>query len=178
MAQVAVPDLAGTVQSAAEGHQVAFGQIVAAQHEDMRRVCVFVTRDDTLAEGATQMVWAVAWQKQGTIGDPERPRPWLVSVAVNQAKDLLHSRNRRSEPEVATDASRVSGGIDPATGIERLDALAALGRLDPDDRALVALRYVLSFDATELAATLGGSPAGMRHRLMRLMDRPRQELAR
>jgi RNA polymerase sigma factor (sigma-70 family) len=99
-----------------------------------------------------------------------------MSVAVNQAKDLLRSRSRRSQLEVATDASRVRGGIDPATAIERLDVLAAMDRLEPDDRALIALRYVLGFDATELAATLGGSPAGIRQRLKRLMDRLRQEL--
>ena len=177
MTQVAEPDLTGIVTSAAEGDQFAFGRIVAAHHEDMRRVCVFVTRDDTLAEDATPMAWTVAWQKLSTLREPDRLRPWLISVAVNQARDLLRSRSRRSELEVATDASRVSGGIDPATGIERLDALEAMSRLEPDDRALIAMRYVLGFDATELATALGGSPAGMRQRLKRLMDRLRQELA-
>ena len=177
MAQVAEQDLSGLVESAAEGDQFAFGRIVAAYHEDMRRVCAFVTRDDTLAEDATQMAWSVAWRKLGTLREPERLRPWLISVAVNQAKDLLRSRRRRSELEVATDASRVSGGIDPATGIERLDALAAMDRLEPDDRALIAMRYVLGFDAPELADALGMSPAGIRQRLKRLMDRLRQELA-
>mgnify|MGYP001815508628 CR=1 FL=1 len=49
-------------------------------------------------------------------------------------------------------------------------------RLDPDDRALVAMRYVFGFDATELSATTGISPAGTRQRLKRLLDRLRQEL--
>jgi len=176
MARAAEQDLSGFVESAAEGDEIAFGRIVAAHHEDMRRVCAFVTRDDMLAEDATQMAWSVAWQKLGTLREPDRLRPWLVSVAVNQAKDLLRSRRRRAEIEVATDASRVSGGIDPATGIERLDALEAMTHLEPDDRALIAMRYVLGFDATELADALGMSPAGVRQRLKRLMDRLRQEL--
>jgi len=176
MARAAEQGLSGIVKSAAEGDEIAFGRIVAAHHEDMRRVCAFVTRDDTLAEDATQMAWSVAWQKLGSLREPDRLRPWLISVAVNQAKDLLRSRRRRAEVEVATDPSRVSGGIDPATGIERLDALEAMAHLEPDDRALIAMRYVLGFDATELADALGMSPAGVRQRLKRLMDRLRQEL--
>ena len=177
MAQAVEPDLKEIVASAAEGDEVAFGRIVAAYHEDMRRVCVFVTRDGSLAEDATQMAWSIAWRKLDTLQDPQRLRPWLVSVAVNQAKDLLRSRSRRSQVEVAADTSRIGGGIDPATGIERLDALAALDRLEPDERALIAMRYVLGFESTELAETLGVSPAGVRQRLKRIMDRLRQELA-
>jgi DNA-directed RNA polymerase specialized sigma24 family protein len=49
-------------------------------------------------------------------------------------------------------------------------------RLDPDDRALLTMRYVFGFDATELSTALGISPAGTRTRLKRLLDRLRQEL--
>jgi len=87
MAQVAEQDLTGLVESAAEGDHFAFGRIVAAYHEDMRRVCAYVTRDDALAEDATQMAWSVAWQRLGTLQQADRLRPWLISVAVNQAKD-------------------------------------------------------------------------------------------
>ena len=68
------------------------------------------------------------------------------------------------------------GGPDPTTGIDSLDMLAALGELDPDDRTLLALRYGLGYDATELSAVTGISPAGTRQRLKRLLDRLRQEL--
>ena len=38
------------ISAAASGDEVAFARIVAAYHEDMRRVCAFVTRDESLAE--------------------------------------------------------------------------------------------------------------------------------
>ena len=78
---------------------------------------------------------------------------------------------------MAADASRSPGGIDPASGISRLDVRAALGRLDPEDRALIALRYVAGFNATELATALGITPSGTRNRLERLLDRLRQDLS-
>lgn len=176
MTQAADSDLSRIVESAAAGDEVAFERIVAAYHDDMRRVCIVVTSDVGLAEDAVQMAWLTAWCKLRSMRDPARLRSWLIAVAANHARDLLRRRRRRSDLEVATDAPVASGGIDPSTGIDSLDLLAAVKRLDPDDRALLAMRYVAGFDATELAAATGLSPAGNRTRLKRLTDRLKQEL--
>ncbi len=176
MTQAADRNLTGIVHSAAYGDEVAFGHIVAAHHDDLRRVCTFVARDDALAEDAVQIAWSVAWRKLGSLRDPAQLRAWLMRIAVNETKRLLAKRSRRSQLEVVADISQVTGGVDPATGIERLDALEAMDRLHPDDRALIALRYVMGFDATEIAAVTGVSPASTRQRLKRLLDRLRQEL--
>jgi RNA polymerase sigma factor (sigma-70 family) len=169
-------DLIGSVAPAAAGDDIAFGRIVAAYHDDMSRVCGFVMRDDTLAEDAVQMAWAIVWRKLGSLREPERLRPWLMRIAVNEAKKLMKERKRRSDAESGVDVSRLKGGTDPVTGIDSIDALAAVDRLDPDDRALLVMRYVLGFDATELSAAIGQSPAATRQRLKRLLDRLRQEL--
>jgi DNA-directed RNA polymerase specialized sigma24 family protein len=71
----------------------------------------------------------------------------------------------------------VTGGVDPATGIESLDLYAAMGQLDAEDRALIAMRYVVGFDASEIASAIGLSASGTRTRLERVLDRLRQELA-
>src|SRR5262245_4999659 len=86
MTQTTGHELAGVIASAAAGDEFAFARIVAAYHEDMRRVCAFVTRDEQLAEEAVQAAWSTIWRKLGSIRQPERLRPWLVSIAVNQAR--------------------------------------------------------------------------------------------
>jgi DNA-directed RNA polymerase specialized sigma24 family protein len=96
---------------------------------------------------------------------------------VNQAKDLLRKGRRRSQAELLANARLVIAGIDPATAVDSLDLLAARDRLDPEDRALIAMRYVVGFDATELSAALGLSPSGTRARLARALGRLRQELS-
>jgi RNA polymerase sigma-70 factor (ECF subfamily) len=143
----------------------------------MRRVCSLVTRDEALAEDAVQSAWAIVWKKLGSLEQPERIRPWLVSVAVNQAKDMLRKRKRRVEVELLANAQVVSGGIDPSTGVDSLDLLRAMDRLDPEDRALIAMRYVVGFDATELSSAIGLSPPGTRARLARILGRLRLELS-
>ena len=57
-----------------------------------------------------------------------------------------------------------------------LPLYSSIERLDPDDRALLAMRYVAGFNATELADVVGLTPAGVRTRLKRLLDGLRQEL--
>jgi RNA polymerase sigma factor (sigma-70 family) len=176
MARAAESNLTGAIASASAGDEVAFARIVAAHHEDMRRVCAVVCGDETIAEEATQAAWSVAWRRLGSLREPQRLRPWLVSIAVNEAKQLLRKRRRINALEACVDASRATGGIDPAIGIDLVDLRTALERLDPDERALLAMRYVAGFDATELAVATGISPAGMRTRLKRSLDRLRREL--
>jgi RNA polymerase sigma-70 factor (ECF subfamily) len=170
-------DLDDTVSAAADGDHVAFARIVATYHADMLRVCAFVTRDDGMAEDAVQAAWVIAWRKLRSLREPVRIRPWLVRIAVNEAKQLLRGQVRRTRSERIADISGMgTGGIDPATGIDSLDVLAALDRLDPADRALLAMRYVLGFDATDLGAAIGLSPSGTRARLARVLARLRKDL--
>jgi RNA polymerase sigma-70 factor (ECF subfamily) len=162
--------------SAAAGDEVAFRHIIAAHHEDMRRVCLAVTGNHAIAEEAVQAAWLVAWKKLGKVHGPDQLRPWLVSVAVTEAKQLLRRQRRRSEVEALADAVEL-GGADPATGIASMDLRAALLRLDPDERALLAMRYGAGFDSNELAIATGKSPGSIRQRLKRLVDRLREDLS-
>ena len=162
--------------SAAAGDEGAFRRIIVEYHDDMRRVCSYVTRDEVVAEDAAQAAWSVAWRKIGSVRDPARLRPWLISVAVNEAKQLLRQRRRRAEIEIVADASGEPGGVDPATGVGALYLHAALDRLAPDDRALLAIRYVAGFDSPELAVATGNKPAANLKRLKRLLDLLREDL--
>jgi RNA polymerase sigma-70 factor (ECF subfamily) len=174
--RVATRQQADTLACAAAGDEIAFGHIVAFHHEDMRRVCLAISGDHAIAEEAVQAAWLIAWNKLRKVKGPDHLRPWLVSVAVNEARKLMSKRSRRSHIESLTDASGEAGGIDPATGVAAVDLRAALSRLDPDDAALLAMRYVAGFDATELSLATGISPSGTRSRIERALKRLRKDL--
>jgi RNA polymerase sigma-70 factor, ECF subfamily len=146
------------VAAAAAGDEYAFRRIIAAHHDDMRRVCLAISGDHALAEEATQAAWVVAWKKLGKVRGPDHLRPWLVAVAVNEAKHLLRSRRRRSDFEISTDASGILGHGDPAAGIDLVDLWTAVRRMEPDDRALLTMRYGMGFDSNELAVATGKTP--------------------
>lgn len=168
---------AGLMRLAVAGDEVAFARIVDAHHADMSSVCFVVTGGDAeLTAEAVQSAWPIAWRKLDTIREPERLRPWLISIAVNEARQLARRRRRGRVLEIIAAVDPRGTIPDPASRAEDIDLRAALARLKPEDRALIALRYVAGFDSTELARAIGISPSGTRARLSRLLGRLRSEL--
>ena len=168
------PTVASTVTLAGAGDEAAFAQLVATYHAHMARVAFVACGDRQLAEDAVQSAWLIAWKKLHSLRDPERVRPWLLSVTANEARQLLR---RRHGPVVEIDVEAPGDNRnDPSAGIERLDLRRALAHLSPDDRALLAMRYVVDLDSDELGAAVGTSPSTARTRLSRIVDRLRKEL--
>jgi len=166
--------VAATVELAGEGDEAAFARLVEAYHGDMARVAFVACGDRELVEDAVQSAWLVAWRKLHSLRDPERVRPWLLSVTVNETRQLVR---RRRGPVVELDLE-VPGDPrgDPSSSIERLDLRRALAHLSPDDRALLAMRYVADLGSDELGRAVGTSASTARTRLCRIVDRLRKEL--
>jgi RNA polymerase sigma-70 factor (ECF subfamily) len=176
MTRTVVRQGSDALAAAAAGDEFAFRRLIAAHHEDMRRVCRAIAGDDAIADEAVEAAWAVAWKKLAKVRGPDQLRPWLVSVAANEVRHLLRKRRRRAEVEVPVEAAPDPASDDTATSAAALDLYAALARLDHDDAALLAMRYVAGFDSTELGIATGKSPAAIRQRLKRLLDRLHEEL--
>jgi RNA polymerase sigma-70 factor (ECF subfamily) len=163
------------VARAAAGDQAAFTRIVAAHHVDMLKVSLAVCGDAAVAEEAVQAAWSLAWRRLPSLREIDRLRPWLISIAANQARDALRRQKRRPVVELEVGASDHGAG-DPAGRSGDIDLRNAMARLDPTDRALVALRYVAGLDSSELGRALGMSSSGTRARLARILDRLRRDL--
>ena len=130
-----------------------------------------------MAEDAVAAAWPLAWRKLRSLRDHDRLRPWLCSIAANEARQLLRRRRRQTVVEIPVSDTVGGSTSDPATrAAADIDLANALARLPPDDRALLALRYVAGLNSTELGAALGMSASGTRARLGRLLGRLRTEL--
>jgi RNA polymerase sigma-70 factor (ECF subfamily) len=161
------------VERAIAGDEVAFARIVVLHHDDMARIAYFVCGDLDVAEEAEQSAWAVAYRRLKDLRDPERLRPWLMSVAANEARQIARSRRRRTVRELAVAASTGPLDVDHAAMIDLADALA---RLDPKDRAIVGLRFIGGFGSAEIGQAMGMSAPSVRVRLHRLLERLRKDL--
>lgn len=166
---------AATLDAAIAGDAMAFARIVRAHHDDMARVCQLICNDPDLAQDAVQAAWPIVWRKLRTLRDPDKLRPWLVTVAANEARRLV--RRERRDRVVAIDAIEIgSSEGDPAHRVGDADLLRAFRRLPVADRELLALRYVAGFDATEIGGALGMPSSTVRTRLSRLIARLRAEI--
>lgn len=153
----------GLVRLAARGDEAAFARIVRLHHADMVRVCFVVTGDVDLAREAVAAAWPAAWRRLGRLRTPDDLRPWLCSIAANEACRRMAGRGHGSAAgvvpgEADEDASSGAAGHAADVGLARV-----LARLTPAERARLALRCVAGLDGTELDTA--GFEAGFEQRL-------------
>jgi RNA polymerase sigma factor (sigma-70 family) len=161
------------VERAIAGDEMAFARIVADHHEDMARMAYFVCGDLDIAEEAEQSAWAIAYRRLKDLREPDRLRPWLMSIAANEARQLIRSRGRRRVRELSLgDQARPRATDDVAL----IDLANAIGRLDPRDRAIVGLRFVGGFESAEIGRAMGMTASAVRVRLHRALERLRRDL--
>ena len=94
VSQLVDRQLTDVVAAAAAGDEVRFPQDHRGAPRGHAPVCLAFSGDPSsgdpsLAEDAVQAAWLVAWKKLDRVTSPEQLRPWLVSVAVNEARHLL-----------------------------------------------------------------------------------------
>lgn len=129
------------------------------------------------AEDAVQETMIRAWRGLGRLDDPSGLRPWVFRIATNVCVDAANDRRRRALPMdiAAPDDGRGTLGrpqpesawispvptwkLDPADlavsrDSIRLAFVAALQHLAPRQRAVLILRDVLRWRATEVATLL------------------------
>jgi RNA polymerase sigma-70 factor (ECF subfamily) len=178
MADISMQDVAAAdamVHLAATGDEVAFARLVAEHHAAMARVAYVICGDAEITRDAVQAAWTTAWRRLRDVKEPSKVRAWLVAVAANEARQAMRRQRRVRLVDLAVATDRIGGG-DPADGVAVADLARALRGLKPEDRSLLALRFVAGLDSTEIAAQLGGSPSGVRSRLSRLIERLRSDL--
>lgn len=153
-----------------------FEDLFRRHHAAVRGYClrrVARDADDLVAE-----VFTIAWRKRASI--PDRPLPWLYSVA---AREVLH-RHRGEGRRIAYEQQAAAREHEPLDAFmqadARLDARApvttALDRLRPADAEILRLWAWEELSAPEIATVLGISSATARVRLHRARLRMEAQL--
>lgn len=175
------------LRAAQDGSAEAVETLVRRYWDVAHRAAYLIVQDRAAAEDVAQEAVLAVVQRIDRI-DRRRPLgPWLHRIVVNRSIDWVRARKRRAE--VATEAAdaalvaaaRTAGGgmADDRGATGRLpdDIVAALGKLDPEDRAVVVLRHLLDYNSREIARMLGVPPGTVRTRLRRSLQSLRPLLA-
>lgn len=180
---------AGVTTPPAAGRPVqlaAFEAFYRRHEDDVYRTVLGIVHDGTIAEEVVCDTFLRAHRFWDSF-DPDRsPLPWLQRVAINLAITRLRRRRLPVEPLDACRARELSEAGDPA---QQVDAAAraelqetvlairqVLGRLSPELRAVVVLRYVDDYSVTEIAALLDRPASTIKHRLRSALRQIREEL--
>ena len=164
-----------TVRLAGQGDEVAFARLVTEHHASMARIAYVICGDAEITRDAVQAAWSIAWRRLHTLRDPDQVRAWLVAVAANEARQVLRRQRRTTVLDISSLVDQASGD-DPTDRIAVVDLHRVLRGLSPDDRSLLALRFVAGLDSNEIARETGISASGVRSRLSRIIGRLRTDL--
>ena len=155
--------------------QAEFLEALFAQCEQgLGSFLVQMLRNRETAQDVLQETWIVAHKTK--LHQVEHPRAWLYGVARRVALKAMRSDRRRRfyEHQAATSEhveSHELGVLDAATVHQTLQRV-----LEPEDRALVVLRYLHGFSGHELAIMVGLTPEAARKRLSRCTSRLATEI--
>ena len=116
------PEANDAIQQALAGDEAAFRWIVETYTPDMRRVAFLVCGDLSLAEEAVASAWPRAWRGLDRLRATDSLRPWLVSIAANQARGLAGRAARRGVREIAVEHVEARLATAAST-IERAEAI-------------------------------------------------------
>jgi RNA polymerase sigma-70 factor, ECF subfamily len=158
------------------GEREAFTKLVEQHHRELVRIAYAITGDIDAARDSAQLAWIKAWQRLPSVREPARLRAWLIAIAANEARQHLRAHGRRRVREIAPPPQDESPGQNTITSADRLDLDAALVRLEPADRGLLAMRYLAGLSAEEIGVATGLTASGVRTRLSRLIARLREDL--
>jgi RNA polymerase sigma-70 factor, ECF subfamily len=171
------PALAGAderavIEAAQTGSEAAVEELFRRHWPHTHRAAYLIVRDAAAAEDIAQEAFLAALSALDRF-DRRRPfAPWLHRIAVNRAIDWSRARAVRHEV-AAGEALLESAAAEPPAGeaLERGGEVeAALGRLSPEHRAVVILRYLLEYTPGEISTMLDLPRGTVNSRLRRALD--------
>jgi RNA polymerase sigma-70 factor (ECF subfamily) len=130
-----------------------------------------LVRDRDLAQDLLQDTLLAAYTSRDQLGGVSNQEAWLFAIARNRALSANRRRRRGLRAVDRLRLARREEASDPAEAAATRDLLERY--LDPNDRALLILRYLHGFDSQELSEVFRMTPEAIRQRLSRLRHRLR-----
>jgi len=160
----------------------AFEEIVNRYQQLAFRTAYVITGSAADAEEAAQDAFVKAYRALATFRTGAQPRPWLLQIVANEARNRVRSAGRRHRLELRLAEGFRPGDAAPSPEAAAVAAedrgriLALLSELDENDRLVIASRYLLELDCEETAAALGIPEGTVKSRLSRALTRLRERV--
>ena len=134
-------------------------------------------RDHGAAEEVTAQAFERAFRKRRSFRASRGTEDaWLFGIARNAALDELRRHKRRTLLETDPEDVHATATDEQVDGALRREVVrAALGRLAPRERELVALKFAGGLSNEEIGRVLGLSPSNVGTRLHRTLEKLRRD---
>jgi RNA polymerase sigma factor (sigma-70 family) len=172
----------GLFARAQRGETAAYEEIVQRYQQIAFRTAYAITHSAADAEDAAQEGFIKAYRALGSFRAGAEPRPWLLQIVANEARNRVRSAGRRQHLELRLAEGFRPGGAAPspeAATVAAEDTARLLGHvnsLSEGDRLVITSRYFLELSSEETAATLGIPEGTVKSRLSRALARLRDRV--
>ncbi len=170
---------------ARDGDRAAYARLVAATQRMVASVAFAITRDLAVSEDIAQETFLTAWQRLGSMRNPQSFLPWLRQATRNRAIDHLRTLRYREatmdhrEPRFEAASAAVPDPVESLGVAEDAAALAqALDEIPAEHREILLLFYREGQSSRAVATLLGISDGAVRKRLERARTTLRAEVLR
>ena len=160
------------LQEHVAGDPEAFAVLVGRHRDRLWAVALRTMRNPEDAADALQDAYLSAFRRADSFRGEAQVTTWLHRVVVNACLDRLRAQKVRATDPLPDEPDRVSDlgaqTDDPVLAAQqRADVLAALGRLNPDQRAALVLVDMQGYSVEEAALVLGCAPGTVKSRCAR-----------
>jgi RNA polymerase sigma-70 factor (ECF subfamily) len=167
---------------AQRGNVDAYEEIVQRYQQLAFRTAYVITRSAAEAEEAAQDAFVKAYRALGSFRTGAEPRPWLLRIVANEARNRVRSAGRRQRLELRLAEGFRQGDAAPSPEAAAVDAderrrlIGLVNQLEENDRQIIASRYFLELNSEETAAALGIPEGTVKSRLSRALNRLREKV--
>lgn len=164
---------------AQRGDAAAYEEIVHRYQQVAFRTAYVITGSAADAEDAAQEGFVKAYRALATFRPGAEPRPWLLRIVANEARNRVRSTGRRHQLELRLAEGYRPGGAAPSpeaaavAAEDRSHLLSLVNKLSTEDRLVISSRYFLELSGEETAAALGIAEGTVKSRLSRALARLR-----
>lgn len=135
---------------------VGFDEAFTLHHRAVFSTACAVVRDTALAEEVTQEVFLKLFRHLNSAPDADLLRAWLLRVTLNEARNMIRSRNRAMARDMTyqkTTSHVIASNFEPDNSQNLEAARRALDKIKEPMRSCLLLRHQ-GFSYREIAQTL------------------------
>ena len=158
--------------ASAAGDRVAFAAIYDRYADRLHDFCAGMLGDRDGAADCVQDAFCIAATRLPQLRDPTKLRPWLYSIARNEALHRIRDRRRETPSEQLPDKASGEPGPEALAARTELATLIAdaAGGLSDRDRSVLELAFRHGLTGADLAEALGVSTGAANTIASRLRD--------
>ena len=149
------------------GLQTAFEELLRRHHRAVRRYCVRVCREATVAEDVAQEVFVTLWRSRQSYEPKGRFRSYLFAIAMSRCRNEL--RRHRSKSFTSDEIGQLATNplaLDALVAAERSQRLYVLvSRLPEAQREAITLRFSAGLEYGEIAEVVNRPEPTVRSRV-------------